>query len=132
MEQTEQQYGVTIDKNAQFAKWEVLSEKLAPMIVDGVELVNSALEDGKRVIAEGANAALLDLDFGTYPYVTSSSTTAGGIATGLGISPRKIESVEELINTLPNLINLATSGRMGPVLLDIPMNIQKTEINYFQ
>jgi acetolactate synthase-1/2/3 large subunit len=45
---------------------------------------------------------------------------------------RKIESVEELINTLPNLINLATSGRMGPVLLDIPMNIQKTEITLDQ
>lgn len=55
------------------------------MIVDGVLMVNQAHRAGKRIITEGANAALLDLDFGTYPYVTSSSTTAGGICTGLGL-----------------------------------------------
>lgn len=131
MEQTEQQYGVTIDKNAQFAKWEVLSERLAPMIVDGVELVNSALEDGKRVIAEGANAALLDLDFGTYPYVTSSSTTAGGIATGLGISPRKIESVVGVVKAYTTRVGGGpfptelTDARGGG---DKPMNAPGTDI----
>jgi adenylosuccinate synthase len=68
-------------------------ERLLPLVVDGVQLVNAALAEGKSVITEGANAALLDLDFGTYPYVTSSSTTAGGIATGLGIAPSRIEAV---------------------------------------
>jgi hypothetical protein len=48
--------------------------------------------EGKRIIAEGANAAMLDIDYGTFPFVTSSTTTAGGISTGLGLSPDKLES----------------------------------------
>jgi hypothetical protein len=54
------------------------------MIVDGVHYVNEAYNSGKKIISEGANAVMLDVDFGTYPYVTSSTTTSGGIATGLG------------------------------------------------
>ena len=45
------------------------------------------------MLAEGANATLLDIDFGTYPYVTSSSTSIGGVCTGLGLSPDKLETV---------------------------------------
>lgn len=63
------------------------------MIVDSVTWLNNHINSGHKVLAEGANAALLDLDLGTYPYVTSSSTSIGGICTGLGISPRKIETV---------------------------------------
>jgi adenylosuccinate synthase len=62
------------------------------MIVDGVHMVNAAYDAGKRIIAEGANAAMLDVDFGTFPYVTSSSTTAGGLATGLGLAPVKLSA----------------------------------------
>ncbi|KNC47290.1 adenylosuccinate synthetase [Thecamonas trahens ATCC 50062] len=61
------------------------------MIVDSVAYVNQAYNDGKRIILEGANAALLDLDYGTYPFVTSSPTTVGGVCTGLGLAPGKIE-----------------------------------------
>lgn len=63
------------------------------MIVDGVHYVNEAYRSGKKLISEGANAAMLDVDFGTYPFVTSSTTTSGGIATGLGLSPNKIDCV---------------------------------------
>ena len=59
--------------------------KVAPMIVDGVHFVNDAYAYGKSILAEGANAAMLDMDFGTYPYVTSSTTTVGGVCTGLGM-----------------------------------------------
>lgn len=52
--------------------------------------VHAALAAGKRVLVEGANALMLDLDFGTYPFVTSSSTTIGGVCTGLGIPPKRI------------------------------------------
>ena len=62
-------------------------------IVDGVGMLHAAQRDGKRILAEGANAAMLDLDFGTYPYVTSSSTTAGGVCTGLGLPPSAIDAV---------------------------------------
>merc|ERR1719410_1896410 len=63
------------------------------MIEDTIYEINKRIKEGKRIIAEGANAALLDIDFGTYPAVTSSSTTAGGISTGLGMAPTKLESV---------------------------------------
>ena len=67
------------------------AKRLSPMIVDGVQYINQAYNDGKNIITEGANAAMLDVDYGTYPYVTSSSTTVGGICTGLGLSPDKID-----------------------------------------
>lgn len=56
-------------------------------------LLNKALKDGKTILAEGSQAALLDIDHGTYPYVTSSSTTASGACSGLGISPKKIGEI---------------------------------------
>lgn len=55
------------------------------MIIDGVEWINEYYQQGKRILEEGANACLLDIDLGTYPYVTSSSTSIGGFSTGLGI-----------------------------------------------
>lgn len=55
--------------------------------------MHQALQSGKRVLVEGANALMLDLDYGTYPYVTSSSTTIGGVMTGLGISPFALKKV---------------------------------------
>lgn len=66
---------------------------IKPMVVDGVQFLNEALRSGKTVLAEGANAALLDIDHGTYPYVTSSSTTAGGICTGLGLPPSRVQTI---------------------------------------
>lgn len=63
------------------------------MIVESVGWINNHIKDGKRVLVEGANATLLDIDLGTYPYVTSSSTSVGGVCTGLGIAPHKIETI---------------------------------------
>ena len=60
------------------------------MIVESVGWLNGLISDGKTLLAEGANATLLDIDLGTYPYVTSSSTSIGGLCTGLGIAPHKI------------------------------------------
>ncbi|HEV2426899.1 MAG TPA: adenylosuccinate synthase, partial [Acidimicrobiales bacterium] len=67
--------------------------RLAPMIADTVGLVHSALARGKRILLEGAQATFLDLDHGTYPFVTSSNPVAGGAATGSGLGPRDITSV---------------------------------------
>lgn len=68
------------------------ASRVNPMVVDGVHMINKAYADGRSIITEGANALMLDLDFGTFPYVTSSSTGAGGICTGLGLSPNKIDT----------------------------------------
>jgi adenylosuccinate synthase len=61
--------------------------------IDSEEYLNNALKNGKTILAEGAQGSLLDIDFGTYPFVTSSTTTAAGACTGLGVAPNKIGEV---------------------------------------
>jgi len=69
------------------------AETLASHLVDGTALVGQALAEGKHVIGEGAQGTLLDLNLGTYPYVTSSSPISGGVLTGLGIGPKDVVRV---------------------------------------
>jgi adenylosuccinate synthase len=73
--------------------YEVFDKEMDPYITDTSLLLNKAISEGKNILLEGAQAALLDIDFGTYPYVTSSSPTAGGACTGLGIPPTSIDRV---------------------------------------
>ncbi|WP_158963903.1 adenylosuccinate synthase [Myroides fluvii] len=61
--------------------------------IDSEEYLNRALKEGKTILAEGAQGSLLDIDFGTYPFVTSSNTTAAGACTGLGIAPNRVQEV---------------------------------------
>ncbi|MFV0256876.1 MAG: adenylosuccinate synthase [Acidimicrobiales bacterium] len=68
-------------------------ERLEPHVVDTVDLVHEALESGQHVLLEGAQATFLDLDHGTYPFVTSSNPTAGGACTGAGVGPKYIDRV---------------------------------------
>lgn len=70
------------------AEYTALAQQLAPYIADTSWLVEKALRAGRVVVAEGAQGTLLDLDHGTYPFVTSSNPSAGGVFTGLGIGPR--------------------------------------------
>ena len=70
-----------------------LAPKIAPMIGDTVSLVHEALDAGENVMLEGAQATFLDLDHGTYPFVTSSNPTAGGACVGTGIGPRDVSRV---------------------------------------
>jgi adenylosuccinate synthase len=67
--------------------------QMAPYIRDVSDLLHSLMKDGKSVLFEGAQGALLDIDHGTYPYVTSSNSTAGGACTGLGVGPKAVHSV---------------------------------------
>jgi adenylosuccinate synthase len=64
--------------------------RLAPFVTDTATMLNKAVREGKSVLLEGAQGTMLDLDFGTYPFVTSSSATAGGAATGTGLAPKLI------------------------------------------
>ena len=70
-----------------------LAERLRPLVADIPELLHEYGRDGKRVMFEGAQGALLDIDHGTYPYVTSSNTCAGAAATGSGVGPGRLEYV---------------------------------------
>jgi len=70
-----------------------LKKKIAPFMIDATCFLNEAIKEKKDILFEGAQGTLLDIDFGTYPYVTSSNTTAGGACTGLGVSPVYIDEV---------------------------------------
>ena len=89
-----QRYGKeTFELETLYEKYLDLAQKIKHRIIDAVSEVNEAVDDNKTVLFEGAQALMLDIDYGTYPYVTSSSPTAGGAAVGAGVSPRKIERV---------------------------------------
>ncbi len=81
------------DAEAELANLKELSKKLIPMITDTAYYLNSELKNGKKILVEGANGALLDIDHGTYPFVTSSNSTIGGVCTGLGIGAPLINDV---------------------------------------
>ncbi len=69
------------------------AEQLAPHLVDGTALIGAALDKGQRILCEGAQGTLLDINLGTYPFVTSSSPISGGALVGLGIGPKTVERV---------------------------------------
>jgi adenylosuccinate synthase len=69
------------------------AERLRPLVCDTAQLLNDAMRAGKRVLFEGAQGTMLDVDHGTYPFVTSSSATAGGACTGAGVPPTAIQGV---------------------------------------
>ena len=82
------------------SEWEQLAaaaEVLAPLLADTATSVDQALGDGRKLLFEGAQGTWLDIDYGTYPFVTSSNTTAGGACTGGGIAPRRIDRVVGVI-----------------------------------
>jgi len=74
-------------------RMETFAARLRPYVADTSLLVDQALREGRRVLLEGAQGTLLDLDHGTYPFVTSSNPVAGAAATGIGIGPTRIDSV---------------------------------------
>lgn len=76
-----------------FRQYMKYAERLAPYITDTDIIVNKEIDAGKKVLFEGAQGTLLDIDHGTYPFVTSSNTIAGGACTGLGVGPTKINRV---------------------------------------
>ena len=85
-----EKYAVKVDVEAELGQYKRTADILGPSIMDTGSFLRSKLSSGCSVLAEGANAGMLDIDHGTYPFVTSSSTVAGGACTGLGIPPNKI------------------------------------------
>ncbi len=83
----------TIDCQAVLDESLSQAERLEPMVTDVAERLHALREIGADVIFEGAQGSLLDIDHGTYPFVTSSNTTAGGVSTGTGVAPRNLDDV---------------------------------------
>ena len=107
-----------------------MAQRLRPFVIDSVVYIHQALSAGKRILVEGANAMMLDIDCGTYPYVTSSSTTIGGLCTGLGIPPRRIGKVIGVIKAYTTRVGSGpfpteqlNVGDLSDVMNDILMHI---------
>ncbi|HRD03026.1 MAG TPA: adenylosuccinate synthase [Candidatus Saccharicenans sp.] len=83
----------TLEAGPIYEQYRKFGEGLAPFVKDVSAFLYQQVKAGKSILFEGAQGVLLDLDHGTYPYVTSSSSTAGGVATGLGLSPKQITGI---------------------------------------
>ena len=83
----------TIDLKQTLEDYKKYAEILRPYITDTITLLHNALESGKKILCEGAQASLLDIDFGSYPFVTSSNPSVGGICTGSGLGAKDIGEV---------------------------------------
>uniref|UniRef100_A0A671SB00 Adenylosuccinate synthetase n=1 Tax=Sinocyclocheilus anshuiensis TaxID=1608454 RepID=A0A671SB00_9TELE len=82
-------------------------DRIKPMVRDGVFFMYEALHGpSKKILVEGANAALLDIDFGTYPFVTSSNCTVGGVCTGLGMPPQNVGEVYGVVKTYTTRVGI--------------------------
>ncbi len=87
-------YGETeLNVEAIVEEYEAFDKQIDGYVADTASFLNRALREGKKIVAEGAQGALLDVDHGTYPFVTSSNPTSGGACTGLGIPPTSINSI---------------------------------------
>ena len=82
-----------LDADSIISEYEGYAKILAPYVKDTINIIHQALEDDKNILCEGAQATLLDIDFGTYPFVTSSSPSIGGVCTGTGIGAKDIGEV---------------------------------------
>jgi adenylosuccinate synthase len=86
-------YGHPLETQGLAEQYLEIAERIRGFVVDTVVLLNDALDQGQSVLFEGAQGTMLDIDHGTYPYVTSSSATSGGAATGLGVAPTRVTGV---------------------------------------
>jgi adenylosuccinate synthase len=82
-----------LDPDKMYQEYADASAKIAPFVCDTAALLNQALTEGESIVFEGAQGTMLDIDHGTYPFVTSSSATSGGAATGTGVAPTAIDTV---------------------------------------
>jgi len=82
-----------IDRDAEMERYKVLAERIRPLVIESVAYLNKKVSKGAKILVEGANAGMIDIDFGIYPYVTSSNCSIGGVCTGLGIPPQVVKNV---------------------------------------
>ncbi len=86
-------YGHPLDTTGLLEQYLEIAAHIRGLVTDTCVLLNKALDNGESVLFEGAQGTMLDIDHGTYPYVTSSNATSGGVATGLGVAPTRIQGV---------------------------------------
>jgi adenylosuccinate synthase len=89
----DQYEGLSVDIEKQLEFYKQVAPRIKSLTVDTIQYTNHQYHLGKRILVEGANATMLDIDFGTYPYVTSSNPSVGSVLTGLGVSPHKLRGI---------------------------------------
>ncbi|MBR3745988.1 MAG: adenylosuccinate synthase, partial [Selenomonadaceae bacterium] len=82
-----------LDENEIIREYQAYADKIRPFVCDTITLLNDQIDLGKKILFEGAQATMLDIDYGTYPYVTSSHPISGGVGIGAGVAPKKIDKV---------------------------------------
>jgi len=82
-----------IDREAEMERYKGLAERIRPLVIESVAYLHKKVSKGAKILVEGANAGMIDIDFGIYPYVTSSNCSIGGVCTGLGLPPQVIKNV---------------------------------------
>ena len=102
-----------IDVDSLYEEYSKYAEELSAYVCDTVNFLQESCKNGKKIICEGSQAALLDIDFGNYPYVTSSSSTIGGILNGTGLNHRQINEVYGVIKAY------SSRDGEGPFLTEI-------------
>ena len=114
-ENIERQGGRPVDVDEVVAEYSALGARLVPYVTDTVNLLHDAVARGESVLLEGAQATFLDIDHGTYPYVTSSNPTAGGASAGSGLGPRLLERIVGITKAYTTRVG---SGPFPTELLD--------------
>jgi adenylosuccinate synthase len=116
--------GDTVDVEEVVSAFVAYAERLAPYVADTVNLLHDARERGENILLEGAQATFLDIDHGTYPYVTSSNPIAGGAAVGSGLGPRHIDRIVGITKAYTTRVGMGPfpselTDALGEALVDI-------------
>ncbi|XP_008205018.1 adenylosuccinate synthetase-like [Nasonia vitripennis] len=109
-----------IDLKEELERYKGYADRIRPYVKETVHYLHQAIKDGKKILVEGAQGALLDIDFGTYPYVTSSNCSIGGVCTGLGLPPSVIGEVVAVVKAYTTRIS---AGPFPAELLDATADI---------
>ncbi|PHH86584.1 hypothetical protein CDD83_10016 [Cordyceps sp. RAO-2017] len=112
------------DVEEEIARFREYRPKLAPYCIDAVQLIKDVQDKDQKLLIEGANALMLDVDYGTYPYVTSSNTGLGGVFTGLAINPTKVDRIIGVVKAYTTrvgegIFKTEDTGEIGSKLQDI-------------
>ncbi|KAK7503763.1 hypothetical protein BaRGS_00004886 [Batillaria attramentaria] len=112
-----------VDVEAELKKYKELRERVRPLVRETVSYLHKSIEAGKSILIEGAQSTILDIDFGLYPYVTSSNCSVGGVCTGLGIPPHVIGDVFGVVKAYLTRVGSGAfptelSDDMGKLLLE--------------
>jgi adenylosuccinate synthase len=112
-----------------YESYQEFAPRLQPLVVDAVSWMSTQMKENKRILIEGANALMLDIDYGTYPYVTSSNACLGGTFTGLAISPFFIKKI---VGVVKAYLTRVGNGPFPTEQMNVRMLSNKQHLGFFR